>query len=82
MRTTLSLDDDVARELERRQRKERRSMKEVVNEALRVGLARLAAPRPARNTFRTQPLDVGLCRFPNVDSIADTLAIAEGDDFR
>ena len=82
MRTTLSLDDDVARELERRQRQQHRPMKEVVNEALRVGLAELAAPRRAEKAFRTQPLEVGRCLFPNVDSIADTLAVAEGDDFR
>jgi hypothetical protein len=82
MRTTLSLDPDVARELERRQRRERRSMKQIVNEALRAGLAQLDAPSRSGKAFRTQPLDVGRCRFPNVDSIADTLALAEGDDFR
>jgi hypothetical protein len=82
MRTTLSLDDDVARELERRRLRERRSMKEVVNEALRVGLARLVAPSKVGEAFRTKPLDVGRCVLPNVDSIADTLVVAEGNKFR
>lgn len=39
MRTTLTLDDDVARILEAEAHRQRRSFKEVVNEALRRGLS-------------------------------------------
>lgn len=38
MRTTLTLDDDVARELQERARRRGESFKEVVNEILRRGL--------------------------------------------
>lgn len=38
MRTTLTLDDDVARELQERARRSGESFKEVVNETLRRGL--------------------------------------------
>lgn len=44
MRTTLTLDDDLATELQRRARESRRPFKDVVNEALRRGLADRAAP--------------------------------------
>lgn len=38
MRTTLTLDDDIARELQERARRRGESFKEVVNETLRSGL--------------------------------------------
>ncbi len=38
MRTTLTLDDDLARELQEKAHRERRPFKDVVNEALRSGL--------------------------------------------
>jgi hypothetical protein len=39
MRTTLTLDDDVAAKLQAKARKSGRPFKEVVNDALRTGLA-------------------------------------------
>ena len=49
MRTTVTLDDDVAARLERIQRERGRSFKEVVNTTLRAGLERGgAAPEPYR----------------------------------
>jgi hypothetical protein len=44
MRTTLTLDDDVAKELQERARRSAESFKEVVNETLRRGLR---AEKPA-----------------------------------
>ena len=44
MRTTLTLDKDVAVALERLRKARKASLKAVVNEALRQGLARMAAP--------------------------------------
>lgn len=46
MRTTLTLDADVARLVEAAMRADRRSMKEVVNDALREALAAHAERRP------------------------------------
>ncbi|MBI2377163.1 MAG: antitoxin [Deltaproteobacteria bacterium] len=46
MRTTLTLDPDVARLLEEAMRREHRSLKAVVNDALRLGLS----PRPKAKT--------------------------------
>jgi hypothetical protein len=45
MRTTLTLDEDVARLVDETVHRERRSMKQVVNDALRQALA----PRVARH---------------------------------
>lgn len=46
MRTTLTLDDDLAMALQKRARDEGRSFKDVVNEAIRLGLRAVHAPRP------------------------------------
>jgi hypothetical protein len=45
MRTTLTVDDDLAAELHRRARETGRAFKDVVNEALRAGLAPASGPR-------------------------------------
>ncbi|HSU82768.1 MAG TPA: CopG family transcriptional regulator [Thermoanaerobaculia bacterium] len=44
MRTTLTLDDDVARQLQEKSRRSGTSFKEVVNETLRKGLSRGEKP--------------------------------------
>ena len=59
MRTTLTLDRDVAARLERLRKARKTSLKSVVNEALRQGLERLdSAPPPgedARGLARPLP---------------------------
>lgn len=39
MRTTLTIDPDVARQLEQERRRTQRSLKQIINDALRVGLS-------------------------------------------
>jgi hypothetical protein len=46
MRTTLTIDDDVASEIEARMRTDGRSFKDVVNELLRKGLRVTSKPAP------------------------------------
>jgi hypothetical protein len=82
MRTTLTLEDDVAGQLMRLQRQQRRPMKDIINEALRRGLRELAAPAKARPRFTTQPLEVGECLVGSIDNVADVLAAAEDERFR
>ncbi len=82
MRTTLTLDDDVARLLERAQKRRGASLKQVVNDALRAGLARLDEPRSPRRRFATRSVSLGRCLLENVDDVAAALAVAEGDRFR
>ncbi len=81
MRTTLTLDDDVAAELERLRRKEGKRFKAIVNDALRRGL-RDEKPARSGKAYRTRSVSLGKPRLANVDDIAEALAFAEGDDFR
>ena len=81
MRTTLTLDDDVTVLLRKLLKTGDRSLKALVNEALRAGLRQVAAPRKAGKPFHTTSADLGACRLGNVDNIADVLAVAEGERY-
>lgn len=81
MRTTLTIDDDVAATLKRLARTRNARFTEVVNEALRRGLASETAV-PVRAAFRTTSVALDRCRTGTVDNVADALAAAEGESFR
>lgn len=57
VRTTLTLDDDVAAGLQRAIRRTGQSLRAVVNDALRAGLEAEAARAPV--PFRIVPFDLG-----------------------
>jgi adenine-specific DNA glycosylase len=82
MRTTLTLDEDVAAVIERLRKDRDASLRDIVNEALREGLRHITAPRHRPARFRTQAADLGRCLLTNVDNVAETLAVAEGESFR
>lgn len=83
MRTTLTLDDDVAAMIRRLRREKDDSLKELVNRALREGLKTLEGePRPPRQPFVTETVSLGRCRIGDLTSVPEALAIAEGDDYR
>lgn len=66
MRTTLTLDDDVAAALEKEQRRTHASFKDVVNRALRAGLSLGAAPTKRTPRF---VVEAKRCGFrPGVDT--------------
>ena len=68
MRTTLTLEDDVAVRLERL-RRNGRTFKEVVNEVMRAGLDALEKPpRQARRSYTT-PVDMGELLVPSLDDV-------------
>jgi len=79
MRTTLSLDDDVAALLQQAKNKRDATFKQVVNDALRLGLERMTQPAVPEKPFRTRPADLGKCYFPNLDNTWEVLAEAEGE---
>jgi len=79
VRTTLSLDDDVAAQLEAWRAKRNLSLKQAVNSALRRGLNEISRPK-ARKPFRTKPIDMGPCRLPNVDNIWEVLDEVENPE--
>jgi plasmid stability protein len=78
VRTTLTLDDDVAAKLAARARKTGESFRAVVNDALRRGLA-TTGPRPERRPFQVRVRDLGAVR-PGLqfDDIAGLLEQVEG----
>lgn len=82
MRTTLTLEDEVAVRLERLMKARGLGLKQAVNEVLRSGLAAIdegtRTPRPLfrQTTFRMEPL-VG-----DLDDIGEVLARAEGEAYR
>ncbi|MBW3603623.1 MAG: ribbon-helix-helix domain-containing protein [Actinobacteria bacterium] len=75
MRTTITLDADVARAVEEARRERGVGVSEIVNALARRGLARSEAePRP----FHQNVSAMGRPRLP-LDDIEETLAILEGD---
>jgi hypothetical protein len=82
VRTTLTLEDDVAAALERRRRELNHSLKQEVNDLIRAGLVHVEQERPAGSRFRVEPLDIGEPLVDNFDDISAVLAIAEGENYR
>jgi hypothetical protein len=82
MRTTLTIDDDVASAIARLRRGRDISLKEVVNEALRRGLKEMSTPAKPHKKFRTKSVRLGALQVPSLDNIAEVLAIAEGETFK
>jgi Ribbon-helix-helix protein, copG family len=76
VRTTLTLDDDVAKLLDKEVRKSGNSFKQVVNHFLRLGLT---AKPLARRPFKVKPWNLGLPPFEKVEELLDWL---EGPDHR
>lgn len=82
MRTTITLDDDVATLLKRIQKTSKCSLKGVVNAALRAGLTQMERPAEPRSPYAVRPLAVGRSLRGNMDDVAEALAVAEGEAFR
>jgi predicted transcriptional regulator len=78
MRTTITLDDDVAAKLRSLARRTGRGFGAVVNDTLRRGLARPVAS-PPRETFKVEARDMGRLRPGlSLDNIADLIERTEG----
>jgi glutamate mutase epsilon subunit len=82
MRTTLTIDDDVAAALDRLRRQGDGSLKRLVNEALRRGLHDMAAApaKPRKGPF-TRPVDLGP-PLTNFDCIGQVLADLDAEKYR
>jgi hypothetical protein len=82
MRTTLTLDPDVAALLERVRENRGASLKEAVNEGLRRGLKQMVEPARPAEPFRTTTVSLGRCLIGDLDNVAEALAVVEGETFR
>lgn len=82
MRTTLSLDDDIAAQLEQLRARGDRSFRQLINDALRVGLALLDRESAAPCGPFTRAVSLGAPRLPDVDDVSEALVITEGESYR
>jgi hypothetical protein len=76
VRTTLSLDDDIANLLNKEIRRSGVSFKEAVNHYLRLGL--MAAKQPVQKKFVVKPRAMGLPPGLSYDNIGELLDAIEG----
>lgn len=77
MRTTLTLDNDVAALLKQEVRKSGRPLKQVVNDRLRLGFT--AAKDPVRKPFKVKPWNL---RLPPFEKVEELLEFLEGPEYR
>jgi hypothetical protein len=82
MRTTLTLDDDVAAALERLRRSSGSGLKELINHALRRGLQDMSARPKRTQPFRTKSVALGRIRLASIDNVGEALALAEAESFK
>ena len=80
MRTTLTLDDDVAVKLKAAAK--HRPFKVVVNEVLRAGFSALEKRARPRKPYRTPGFDLGQSLVGSLDNVEEVLSRAEGEDHR
>ena len=75
MRTTLTLDDDVAALLNKEMRKSGESFKQVVNRFLRLGLN---GKPPAAKAFKVTPWNLQPPTGQSFDNVAELIEFLEG----
>jgi hypothetical protein len=80
MRTTMTLQPDVAEKLRDEMGRTGESFKDTVNRVLRDGLA--LRSRPPRRPFVIVPRRLGLHPGVDIDNVAELLERLEGPDFR
>ena len=80
MRTTLTLDDDVAAALTQRLSRRGTKLRQEVNDLLRAGLGSIDAPAPDAERYQAPTWDSGALRVPDPGTWSDILD--EEDDLR
>jgi len=77
MRTTLTLDDDVAAKLKAESRRTGRPFRDIVNETLRQGLV-TRQTASAQQPFKVVARDLGLRQGLSLDNVAELIEQVEG----
>jgi hypothetical protein len=80
VRTTVTLDEDTARQLREDMQRTGRTFKEAINEAIRVGLSARRQPEPVR--FEISPKPLGIRPGMSYDNVAELLEQVEGPSAR
>ena len=76
MRTTVTIDDDIAHLLEAEIRHSGATFKDALNRYLRLGLA--AAKQPPRKKFKVKPRMLGLPPGLSYDKVEELIEALEG----
>ena len=79
MRTTLTIDDDVAAKAREAVRLTGLPFKSLINKALRVGIDEVISPRKSL-PYHTQGRAMGLRKGLSYDNIADLLSLTEKEN--
>ena len=83
MRTTPTLDDDIGIEIACLRDTQKLGLKEIVNRAMRLGLASMTAARPAkRKKFQTPVISATRVYFGDMTKTHDLLVLGEGEDYK
>jgi len=79
MRTTLTLEDDVAARLEQVRKRKNMSIKKIVNLSLRAGLDRLESDEKHSGPgYRIRGITLGK-KLPNLDNVAEVLELLDAE---
>ncbi len=81
MRTTLTLDPDVAAKAKKGASKLGKPFREVINSALRIGLEEVLAP-PRAKAYQTTSRPLALHKGLSYDNISELIAHSEGEGHR
>jgi hypothetical protein len=79
MRTTLTLEPDVARKLKKRMAARKLTLKDAVNQALRAGLE--AEPSQGRVRFQVEPHSFGFKPGIDLDKLSQLADEMEAEEF-
>lgn len=81
MRTTLTIDDDVAAKAREAVRLTGLPFKSLINRALRVGIDEVISSRK-KVRYRTEARPMGLRKGLSYDNVSELLSVVEGEDHR
>ena len=81
IRTTVTLDDDVAARVKRESQTRGLSFRETLNELLRFALLNTAG-KPSRRTLQIKPVHMGYKPGLNHDSVESLIEYGEGEQHR
>ena len=82
MRTTITLDDDVASMINQLKKNENKPFKQIVNELLRAAITGKKSAQKQNKKYSTPVVTESRCLYPNLDNISDILAVAEKEDYK
>lgn len=84
MRTTVTLDDDLAVLLEKVRGERGQTFKEALNEALRKGLIESSAPAQIQpgDRYEFDTVDMGHPLMENMDNLHEVLTVGESESHR